>query len=248
MGVSLTTLPHGYRAAVFGAAGGIGGAIARTLCDDPRCAIVHAGARSPVAGLAAKAQHFRFDLENEASISAAAETITRDGPLDLVIVATGLLHAEGIEPEKSWRALQADALMRSFAVNAVGPALIAKHLLPRLARPGKAVFAALSARVGSISDNRLGGWHAYRASKAALNMLVRTLSIELARSHPAAACITLHPGTVDTGLSAPYQRGVSPERLFTAEAAAGRLLGVIDSATSVQTGLMLDWTGSQIPF
>jgi len=248
MGVSLTTLPDGYRAAVFGAGGGIGGAITRSLCDDPRSAIVHAGARSPVVGLAAKAQEFRFDLENEASISAAAETITRDGPLDLVIVATGLLHAEGVEPEKSWRALQADGLLRAFAVNAVGPALIAKHLLPRLARQGKAVFAALSARVGSISDNRLGGWHAYRAAKAALNMLVRTLSVELGRSHPQALCITLHPGTVDTALSAPYQRGVSPERLVTAEFAAGRLLRVVDGATSKQTGLMLDWSGSAIPF
>jgi NAD(P)-dependent dehydrogenase (short-subunit alcohol dehydrogenase family) len=248
MGLSLVSLPAGYRAAVFGASGGIGGAIVRALADDPRCGAVHAGFRKPPEHELASTRRFLFDLEDESTLAAAASRIGAEGPLDLVIVATGVLHAEGLEPEKSWRALQADALLRAFAINAVGPALIAKHLLPRLARPGKAVFAALSARVGSISDNRLGGWHAYRASKAALNMLVRTLSVELARSHPAAACITLHPGTVDTALSAPYQRGVSPERLVTAEFAAGRLLGVIDSVTSMQTGLMLDWSGSEIPF
>jgi len=248
MGLSMGSLRAGYRAAVFGAGGGIGGAMVRTLAGDPRCGAVHAGFRMPPVDIDARVRGFSFDLEEEASLAAAAGQIGADGPLDLVIVATGVLHAEGLEPEKSWRSLQADPLLRAFAINAVGPALIGKHLLPHLARPGKAVFAALSARVGSISDNRLGGWHAYRASKAALNMLVRTLSVELARSHREAVCITLHPGTVDTALSAPYQRGVRPERLFTADLAAGQLLSVIDRSSSAQTGLMLDWTGSEIPF
>lgn len=134
--------------------------------------------------------------------------------------------------------------MEGFAINAIGPALVAKHVLPLLPREGKAVFAALSARVGSISDNRLGGWYGYRASKAALNQLIRTLSIELARQRKDAICVGLHPGTVDSPLSRPFQSSV--ERLFTPMFAAERLLTVIEGLDVTQSGQLLAWDGSTI--
>lgn len=242
---SLQSLPEGYRAAVFGASGGIGGAFVRALCADPRCAFVHAGARRSAADLVgAKQRPFAFDLESEASIAEAAAQIGQDGPVHLVVVATGILHDERVQPEKTWRSLDPAALARVFAVNTIGPALVAKHMLPHLSRTGKAVFAALSARVGSISDNRLGGWHAYRASKAALNMLVRNFAIELARSNRMAVCVALHPGTVDTMLSAPYRSGAS--NLLTPEASGQKLLTVIDGLTPDQSGRLFGWDGAEI--
>ena len=244
--MSLSTLREGYRALVFGASGGVGGALVRALVADPRCAVVHAAARRDIAAGRKIVPH-AFALEDEASIAACVEAAAADGPLDLVIVATGLLHDKGMKPEKTWRALDADALTRAFAVNAIGPALVAKHALDRLPREGKAVFAALSARVGSIADNRLGGWHAYRASKAALNMLVKTCAIELARRNPQAVCVTLHPGTVDTGLSAPFQ---SSRRggLFTPDESATHLLRVIDGLNGADSGCLFAWDGREIPF
>lgn len=240
----MSSLREGYRAAVFGGSGGIGAALVAALAGDPRCAAVHAGARGDLAA-SGKVSAFRFDLTDEASIAAAAEAI---GAVDLVIVATGLLHGENLRPEKTWRALDPAAMARAFAVNATGPALVAKHMLARLQPGGKAVFAALSARVGSIGDNRLGGWHAYRASKAALNMLVANFAIELARSHKGAVCVALHPGTVDTGLSKPFQGGVAADRLFSAETSAAHLLAVLDALTPAQSGRLFAWDGAEIPF
>jgi NAD(P)-dependent dehydrogenase (short-subunit alcohol dehydrogenase family) len=153
-----------------------------------------------------------------------------------------------LQPEKTWRSLSAQSLALSFATNAIGPALIAKYFLELLATREKAVFAALSARVGSIEDNRLGGWHAYRASKAALNMLIRTCAIELARRNPQALCIALHPGTVDTALSRPFQARVPVEKLFAPRYAAQALLGVIDSLDGAQSGNAFAWDGRRIPF
>jgi NAD(P)-dependent dehydrogenase (short-subunit alcohol dehydrogenase family) len=153
-----------------------------------------------------------------------------------------------LQPEKSWRALTAQSLAQSFAVNAIGPALLAKHFLEGLATGEKAVFAALSARVGSIEDNRLGGWHSYRAAKAALHMLVRTFAIELARRNPTALCIALHPGTVDTALSRPFQSGVPDGRLFTPRHAAECLLQVIDTLDASASGNAFAWDGQRLPF
>ncbi len=217
------------RAAVIGASGGIGAAFAAALT---------AGGTEVIA--LARAD---LDLEDEASIVAAAARVGT--PLDLVIVATGLLHGDGIAPEKAMRDLSAANLARYFAVNATGPALVAKHFLPLLARDRRAVFAALSARVGSISDNRLGGWYGYRASKAALNMLVRTLAIELARTRPEALCVALHPGTVDTRLSQPFQRGV-PD-LFTPERSAAAMLDVLATLTPADSGGCFAWDGTRVP-
>jgi NAD(P)-dependent dehydrogenase (short-subunit alcohol dehydrogenase family) len=163
-----------------------------------------------------------------------------------VIVATGLLHAQRVAPERSNSALDAAQLLRLYAVNAVGPALIAKHFLPLLPRAEPSVFAALSARVGSIGDNRLGGWHSYRASKAALNMLIRTMAIELKRTRPDAILVGLHPGTVDTKLSKPFQRGVPEGRLFTPDESAKHLLAVVDGLGPQDSGGVFAWDGTRI--
>lgn len=181
-------------AVVVGAGGGIGGALLDRLRMDEAFARVIALGRHTAPPL---------DLLDDATIATVAAGIAAAGELRLVIDATGFLHDETRRPEKSWRELDPAALAHAFAVNAIGPALLMKHLLPLLPREGRAVFATLSARVGSIGDNRLGGWYGYRASKAALNQLVRTAAIELARKRPDALCVALHPGTVATGLSAP---------------------------------------------
>lgn len=214
------------RSVVVGASGGIGRALANALAQ-----------RGDVVRLSRP----ELDIRDEASVRAAAERV---GSADTVIVATGLLHDDAQGPEKSLAALDPTALARSFAVNTIGPALVAKHFLPRLPRDRRAVFAALSARVGSIGDNRLGGWYSYRASKAALNQLIRTAAIELRRTHRHAICVALHPGTVDTRLSQPFQRGV-PD-LFTPERSAAALLGVLDGLTPEQSGRLFAWDGQEI--
>ena len=223
-------------AVVIGASGGIGGAISGALQASGRYAMVHALSRAGTG----------FDLEDEASIAAAAARVT-DGPAPtLVFVATGVLH-HGFEPERGYRALTADHMLRDYRINTVGPALVARHFLPLVPRDRRGVFAALSARVGSIGDNRLGGWHSYRASKAALNMVLRNLAVELGRTHPQAVVAGLHPGTVDTGLSAPFQKGVKPDKLFTADYSADRLLAVIDGLTPADSGGVFAWDGQRIP-
>lgn len=228
---------------VVGASGGLGGAFVRLLAK--RGCAVHALSRGATA-FGAEVVSGQCDIDSEASIAAAAERLAGAGPFDLVIVATGLLHDQSIRPEKSLRELSADTLAAYFAVNATGPALVARHFFPLMPRAEPSVFAALSARVGSIGDNRLGGWYGYRASKAALNMLVKTLAIERARTHPQAICLALHPGTVDTPLSRPFQKNVPAGRLFSTELSAGRLLDVMFRATPAQSGLCLDWAGKAI--
>jgi NAD(P)-dependent dehydrogenase (short-subunit alcohol dehydrogenase family) len=189
-----------------------------------------------------------LDVLDEAAVSAAAGHVAAIGEPNLIVVATGQLSAAGAGPEKSMRALDAKALMEMFAVNAVGPALVAKHLLPLTPRARPALFAALSARVGSIGDDRLGGWYGYRASKAALNMMVRNLAIEYSRTHPKGVCVALHPGTVDTPLSAPFRSTVLPERLLSPRQSAGALLDVMNGLGPADTGGFFDWKGVQIPW
>tara|TARA_R110002167_G_scaffold14430_4_gene58649 strand:+ start:655 stop:1365 length:711 start_codon:yes stop_codon:yes gene_type:complete len=226
-------------AVVIGASGGIGHALAEAIESSGRFSRVHRLSRSATG-------EGRLDLEDEATITAAATQVAAGPPPGLIILATGVLHV-GQSPERTYRTMSADHMLRDYRVNTVGPALVAKHFLPLLPRDQRAVFAPLSARVGSIGDNRLGGWHSYRASKAALNMVLRNLAIELARSHPQAVVAGLHPGTVDTGLSAPFQRGVKPEKLFTAAYAAGRLLAVLDDLTPADSGGVFAWDGARIP-
>ena len=220
-------------AVVIGATGGIGAALSDALERDSE----------PVMRLGRRTEP-RLDLLEEASIAAAAARI---GPgLALVIDATGFLHDERYQPEKSLRQIDPTHMALSFAINATGPALLMKHFLPLLARDRRAVFATLSARVGSISHNRLGGWYSYRAAKAALNQIVRSSAIELARTHRLAVCVALHPGTVNTGLSGPFAK--AGLEVQTPHQAAERLVGVIDALTPSKTGLLLDHQGAQIPF
>lgn len=232
--------PHPPPAIVIGSSGGIGSALVRGLAA--RGFGVTSLSRSGDAG----EEGVALDLTRESTIEAAAMRLRDEAPFAAILVSTGLLHDSGVTPEKSLRDLDQASLMRLFAVNAVGPALVAKHFMPLLPRQGRCVFAVLSARVGSIGDNRLGGWYGYRASKAALNMIIKTLAIELSRTHPEAICVGLHPGTVDTGLSKPFQKGVPAGRLFSAEESASHLLNVIDQLTPLQTGRCLAWDGTEI--
>ena len=234
-------------AVIVGASGGIGSALLAQVARDDRFGCVLALSRSAINCDGARVVTGKIDLTEEASIAGAASQARSLGRVRLVIVASGLLHAHGLRPEKQWGALQADTMARAFAINSIGPALVAKHFLPLLPRQGRSVFAALSARVGSIEDNRLGGWYAYRASKAALNMLLKTLAIELSRRAPEALCIGLHPGTVDTQLSRPFRDNVAAQRLFTAAQSAAHLLRVIDHAHSNDSGRVLAWDGSIVP-
>lgn len=218
---------------VIGATGGVGAAVADAL-EARGEAVLRLSRRSKPP----------LELLDEASIAAAAEHAGQG--LRLVFDATGFLHDARFQPEKSLRQLDAAHLAQAYALNAIGPALLMKHFLPRLAREGRAVFATLSARVGSIGDNRLGGWHAYRASKAALNQLVRTAAVEVARTRPQQIVVALHPGTVATELSAPFSKS-GLEVQAPAEAAA-RLLAVIEGLTPEQTGGFFDQRGEAIPY
>jgi len=164
----------------------------------------------------------------------------------LLFVATGLLHDDSRGPEKSLRQLDADWLLQNYQVNAVGPALIAKYFLPLMDRKEILRFAVLSARVGSISDNRLGGWYGYRASKAALNMMIRNLSIEWSRKNDQSIIVALHPGTVDTALSQPFQSNVPPEKLFDSRRAARQLLDVLEALEPAQSGRIFAWDGTEV--
>lgn len=229
-------------AVIVGAGGGIGGALAVALVGAGFDA-VHALSRD--ATIVPGTVSGGVDVTDEASIASAA--VRLEGmAVGLVIVATGVLHGPGFAREKSWRMIEADAFAQVLRVNTIGPALVAKHFLPLLPRKGKAVFAALSARVGSIGDNRTGGWHAYRASKAALNMLIANFALELRARNPEALAVGLHPGTVDTGLSAPFQRGVAEGKLFTSEYSARRLLAVLDGLDSADSGGCFAWDGVRI--
>ncbi len=232
--------------AVFGASGGIGAALCEALAKRG-VERVYAGARSGDVPVGDAIVPFTFDLNDEGSIEAAAETM-RAAPPQLVIVTTGVLTLpDGTGPERSFKRLEPQAMEKVLRLNTIGPALIAKHMLPLFPRKGRAVFAALSARVGSISDNRIGGWHSYRASKAALNMLVRNWSIELARTHSDAVVVSLHPGTVDTALSEPFQSNLPDGQLTPPDEAAANLLSVIDSLSPDDTGFQFDWKGEKVP-
>ncbi len=235
--VDLSSFPKDGVAVVFGAGGGIGSALAEALRKVETFAQVVAISRATAPAI---------DLLDEASLERAAKFAAGQGELRLVIDATGFLHDAHQKPEKSWRQVDPGNLARAFALNAIGPALLMKHVLPLLPREGKAVFASLSARVGSIGDNRLGGWYAYRASKAALNQLVRTAAVELARRAPDAICVALHPGTVATALSAPFE--ASGLEIHAPAAAARHLLTVVQRLTPSANAGFFDWRGQPVPW
>lgn len=229
-------MPDTDIAVITGASGGIGAALVDALYMRGVSAVEFSRDGEPA-----------LDITDERQVrAAAAHVASLKGDLRLMIDATGFLHDGDHMPEKSMSGLTSAHLARAFAANAVGPALLMKHFLPLLPAKGRSVFATLSARVGSISDNQLGGWHAYRASKAALNQLVRTCSIELARQKPGAICVALHPGTVDTGLSRPFGKAgldVRPPAV-----AAEDIMSVINGLRAEHNGGFFDQNGDEIGF
>jgi NAD(P)-dependent dehydrogenase (short-subunit alcohol dehydrogenase family) len=184
-----------------------------------------------------------LDVTDETSVKAAFGALT--GPFDLVFVATGALEIGGAEPEKTLRHVTADAMIDQFKLNTVGPSLVLKHATRLLPRKERSVFAALSARVGSIGDNRLGGWYSYRTAKAALNQMIHSGAIELARTHKDLICVALHPGTVETKFTEKYV-GQNPS--VPASQAAANLLSVLDGLTPKDTGKFFDWQGKEVPW
>lgn len=232
------------KAAIFGASGGIGGALCRVLADNG-CRLI-ALSRTGDAPNHTSINTLRCDIEDEDSIANAAASMTDDPP-DLVVIATGVLTLDdGSGPERSFKSIDPAAMQKMMQVNAIGPALVAKHMLPLFARDQRCLFAAISAKVGSISDNGIGGWHSYRASKAALNMLIRNFGIEMARTHDQAVIIGLHPGTVDTRLSQPFQSNLPEGQLTKRRDAALNLLKVMQEAAPRDSGKLLSWNGEEI--
>jgi NAD(P)-dependent dehydrogenase (short-subunit alcohol dehydrogenase family) len=231
----LSSFPNGFRALVIGASGGIGQAIVQHLTSAPHCA--------KVIGLHRHSKP-RIDFDNEASIANAADGLRGGGKFHLIINAAGLLHSDDFMPEKKLGDLNYTQLEATFRVNTFGPALVLRHFAPLLATE-RAVLALISAKVGSIEDNRLGGWYSYRASKAALNMLLKTAAIELRRSNPNAVLVSLHPGTVNTGLSKPFkgeQIGRVPQD------AASDMLNTLNHLQPGDTGSFVAYNGERLPW
>ena len=225
-----------YRALVIGASGAIGRAFADALQLDPRCVHVEQVSRANSSG---------FDLRDESSIAAQADTCSIAGPYSLIVDATGGLTIDGVVPEKSLAALKPDLLTKAFQLNAVGPVMVLRHFAPLLA-PGPSIYAKLSARVGSITDNHKGGWYGYRASKAALNMLLQTAAIELQRKNAQFRVVALQPGTVRSELSQPFSAGVT-KLLEPTESVAG-MLAALQSLQPRQGAHFIDYQGKEIPW
>ena len=252
-----SSFTSGCNVLIQGSSRGIGLEFVRQLLGHAAPGRIFAACRTPqsapsLVDLAAqdpRLELLTLDVTSDSSIRAAAATVAVQVPrLHLIVNCAGLLHdhAAGISPEKRLADVEPDALTASFAVNAAGPLLVAKHFEPLLAHGERAVFASISARVGSIGDNRLGGWYAYRGSKAAQNMFTKTLAIEWARSRRNVICVALHPGTTDTELSRPFQANVPPQKLFSVERTVAQLLAVIDRLAPADSGRFLAWDGTEI--
>jgi NAD(P)-dependent dehydrogenase (short-subunit alcohol dehydrogenase family) len=225
----------GTVALIVGATGSIGGALNTSLCCSDAFSEILAVSRPAL------------DVTSEESVAALAEKIANmSQELSLVIDATGYLHDANAMPEKSWRQIDPEHLVKAFRINAIGPAILMKHFLPLMPRDRRSVFATLSARVGSIGDNKLGGWYGYRASKAAVNQFVHTAAVELKRKKPLAICVALHPGTVESKLSAPFAK--SNLEVRSAAEAADQLLKVIDELEPRHSGGFFDHRGDTIPW
>jgi len=230
----LSSFPNNSTAIIIGASGGIGHAFVKYLKSQDNFSNVMELSRSGN----------DFDYTDEGKVKDAADTIDSQS-IDLIICATGFL---GLEPEKSLKDLSMNKFQHVFEQNTFGPAMVMKYFAPKLKRDSKSVMAFLSARVGSIEDNRLGGWYAYRASKAALNMTIRNAAIEVGRINKNAIICGLHPGTVDTNLSKPFQGMVPEGKLFTSEFSTNSMLSVIDGLDVQDSGFIFDYDGQKIPF
>ncbi len=228
-----------YRACVIGASGAIGAAMLAYFENDPACEFVHGVRRK-----SAQDGFGDFDLRDEASIARYAEQLQVHGPFHCIVVATGVLHNADFMPEKKLGDLNSAQMQETFLVNAIGPALVLRYFSPLLAKE-RSVFACLSAKVGSIQDNRLGGWYSYRASKAALNMMLKTASIELARTKPNTVVVALHPGTVNSALSKPFK---GEQIGHPAKEAAAELLAQIDQTLPSDSGTFVAYNGERLPW
>ena len=242
---------------VTGASSGIGLAMVRELLDNHHVGRVYAISRAASANEGLRALQLRHegqltpidaDITNESDLARLSGMVPTGDGLHLLINAAGILHGAGLAPEKAIEHTSRASFDQVFALNAFAPLLLAKALLPQLCGNHPAVLASLSARVGSIGDNRAGGWYAYRASKAAQNQLLKTFSIEWKRRNSQGTCLMLHPGTVDTPLSAPFQSKVPPEQLFDAARAAKQLLKVIADSGPADSGRFMDWQGLDVPW
>lgn len=232
---------------VFGASGSIGSEFVSQL-DQCGADTIVSFSRSDIKHSSKHIYTYQMDLTNETSIQLGATTVADLGPFDVLLVATGCLHNDTVQPEKSLKQLSSHNFETLFKINTIGPALILKYFTPLLHKQAPTLCACLSARVGSISDNYLGGWYAYRASKAALNMVIKSASIECTRFNKDSIVVALHPGTVDSALSKPFSKHVPPEKLFTATYSATALLTVLSSLTSSDTGKFFAWDGKEILF
>lgn len=240
-------------ALIVGASQGIGLEFVRHLLRTNRVDRLYATYRQPNTELLAIADPrlrcFALDITEEAQIADMVKTIQAETPsLHWVINCVGLLHNDVIQPEKSLRQINAAQLMQYFQINSIGAILLAKQVQPLLKQSDRAILATISAKVGSIGDNYLGGWYGYRSSKAALNMLMRTAAIEYKRTCPRAIIVVLHPGTTDTRLSRPFQRNVPPEKLFSVERTVNQLVAVLDKLQLSDSGEFFSWDGSRLPW
>ncbi len=245
-------------ALIVGASQGIGLGFVKSLLPDNNIAKIYATYRngdrateliSLQSEYSQKLVCLSMDITEESQISAVVEQIGKEtDKLHLVINCIGILHEGEMQPEKSLRQINPENLMRYFQVNSIGGILLAKHLQPLFKHNEKNIFACISAKIGSIGDNRLGGWYGYRASKAALNMFMRTTAIEYSRRCPKTIVVTLHPGTTDTNLSQPFQRNVSPEKLFPVDRTVNQLLSVISNLKPEDSGEFFSWDGSRLPW
>lgn len=242
---------------VVGASQGIGLRFVQHLLCDSRVGRVYATYRglatteltTLLTKYSARLGLISMDITNEAQIAQEMVQIQHQtGKLHLVLYCVGFLHENNIQPEKSLQQVRAEHLLRYFQVNSIGAVLLAKYVLPLLQHDERSVFATISAKVGSIGDNHLGGWYGYRASKAALNMFMRTTALEYRRKSPKTIVVMLHPGTTDTRLSKPFQRNVPPEQLFSVERTVSQLLTVIEALRSDDSGQFFAWDGSRLPW
>ena len=233
---------------IIGSSGAIGSSFLKYYAEEDKNNVIYALSRSEVASSFSNTHNVSIDIESDSSISNASNICSEAGPFDVIIVTTGMLSDDSINPEKSLRHLNKDSLSRIFSVNTLGPALIAKYFIPLLKKDAPSFLGFLSARVGSISDNRIGGWYSYRASKAALNMIIKNLSIEVARNNPQSIIVGLHPGTVDSKLSKPFQGNVSEGKLFTPDYSVLKMVEVISNLKPENSGNCFAWNGEEIEF
>ncbi len=246
---------NSHTALVVGASRGIGLALTRQLLNETGIQHVYATYRQndTAEGLLSTDDHrlqtVPVDVTSADDLQGLAATIraNQDQP-DLVINAAGILHEDTLQPEKSLNQCNQDAFTRIFQVNSIGPLMLAKAVLPLMPKNRPGHFAVLSAMVGSIGDNRLGGWYGYRASKAALNQFMKTLAVECHRSHPQLCITAIHPGTTDSDLSRPFQANVKPGKLYTPAQSAARILQVVSAGKAEDSGRFVNWDGRQIPW